>query len=85
VLEIILEPLRQVMHDGVNLLCPDGARRHCFPVMSQYICDYEEQVVLAGILCGHCPQCTIPAFRFPRSTDGELAPNERELEHEREQ
>ena len=57
-----LEPLRRVMEDGINLMCPDGQRRLCFPVLAQYIADYEEQRVLASILSGYCPKCTIPRY-----------------------
>jgi len=63
VLEYILRPLVAHMEDGVNLLCPDGNRRHCFPVLAQYVADYEEQRLLASILQGFCPKCVIPAFR----------------------
>lgn len=51
------------MKDGINLLCPDGHRRHCFPTLAEYIGDYEEQRVVAGILNGYCPKCTIPSHR----------------------
>jgi len=67
VIDHILDPLKKVMEDGINILCPDGQRRHCFPVVAQYIADYEEQRVLASILSGYCPKCTIPAFK---STEG---------------
>ena len=66
-----LEPLRRVMEDGINLMCPDGQRRLCFPVLAQYIADYEEQHVLASILNGYCPKCTIPRYRKPRG-EGDL-------------
>jgi hypothetical protein len=65
VLSAVLEPLRKVMEDGINLICPDNQRRLCFPVVAQYIADYEEQRVLGSILTGHCPKCTIPAYRSP--------------------
>ena len=61
-----LEPLRRVMEDGINLMCPDGQRRLCFPVLAQYIADYEEQRVLASILNGYCPKCMIPRYHKPR-------------------
>ena len=53
------------MDDGINLLCPDGQRRLCFPVLAEYLADYEEQRLLASILSGRCPKCTIPAYRPP--------------------
>lgn len=57
-----MEPLLDVMEDGINLKCPDGERRYCVPVIASYIADYEEQRVLAGIVSGYCPKCTIPSF-----------------------
>ena len=66
----ILKPLTAVMEDGINLLCPDGERRHCFPVVAQYIADYEEQRVLAGIVNGWCPKCTIPSHKSRPPTHG---------------
>jgi hypothetical protein len=63
ILHSILLPLQNVMEDGINLMCPDGQRRLCFPVIQQYIADYEEQRMLASILSGYCPKCTIPSHR----------------------
>jgi len=53
------------MDDGINLLCPDGQRRLCFPVLVEYLADYEEQRLLISILSGRCPKCTIPTYRPP--------------------
>jgi len=55
------------MADGINLECPDGQRRLCFPVLAHYIADYEEQRMLASIISGCCPKCTIP--RYKRSSN----------------
>ena len=63
IISSILQPLYAVMNDGVNLLCPDNERRHCFPVLAQYIADYEEQRVLTSIVSGNCVKCTLPSFR----------------------
>jgi Plavaka transposase len=56
-------PLQQVQEEGINLVCPDGRRRLCVPVLAQYLADYEEQRVLASIISGFCPKCTIPSNR----------------------
>ena len=65
------------MEDGINLMCPDGQRRLCFPVLAQYIADYEEQRVLASILNGYCPKCMIPWYHKPRG-EGDLHSNVQE-------
>lgn len=78
VLVEVLEPLRKVMEDGINLLCPDGNRRLCFPVLAAYIADYEEQRSLASVLMGYCVKCTIPSYRSrtePIGSDNSGAPS----------
>src|SRR5436190_21946374 len=60
------------MEDGINLLCSDGQRRLCFPVLMEYIADYEEQGLFASILSGRCPKCTIPAYQPPPQPQASL-------------
>jgi hypothetical protein len=60
------------MEFGINLECPDGERRLCFPVLAHYIADYEEQRMLASIISGACPKCTIP--RYKRSAKHNVPP-----------
>jgi hypothetical protein len=77
ILHSILLPLQKVMDEGINLMCPDGQRRLCFPVIQQYIADYEEQRMLASILSGYCPKCTIPSNRkvnIRPEVDGQIIP-----------
>jgi len=60
----IYEPLRKSEEDGINMICPDGERRLCHPILAQYISDYQEQALLASITFMVCPKCTIPRYRF---------------------
>ena len=60
------------MENGINLECPDGERRLCFPVLAHYIADYEEQRMLASIISGACPKCTI--LRYKRSAKHNVPP-----------
>ena len=46
-------------YDGINMLCPDGQRRLCHPVLCPYIADYPEQTLLCCIKSGWCPRCTM--------------------------
>jgi hypothetical protein len=55
VIQETLRPLVDAMHNGVLIRCSDGIERLCFPVLCQYIADMEEQVVLASIVKGWCP------------------------------
>lgn len=57
VLEHVLAPLKSAMNDGIYLKCADGQTRLCFPILCQYLADYEEQVLLANIIRGGCPKC----------------------------
>jgi len=51
------------MDDGINLLCPDGERRLCFPVLATDMADYEELRLMTSIVSQWCPKCMIPAHR----------------------
>jgi Plavaka transposase len=51
-------------------------RRLCFPRLCQYIADYEELRLLAGILSGYCPKCTIPVFNHKEPEHNVLAERE---------
>jgi hypothetical protein len=75
-LYLILKPIIDVQEDGINILCGDGKRRLCFPRLCQYIADYEELRLLAGILSGYCPKCTIPAFNHKEPEHNVLAERE---------
>src|SRR5204862_5158508 len=57
VLRYVLAPLESAMNDGIYLKCADGKIRFCFPILCQYLADYEEQVLLANLVKGACPKC----------------------------
>ena len=43
--------------------CADGQYRHCFPIITGIIADYEEQVLLTGVKSGrHCTICQVPPW-----------------------
>ena len=46
--------------EGTDLLCPDGYTRRCFPVLAASLADYEEQVLITGVLANqHCTICQV--------------------------
>ena len=45
------------MRKGKLMNCADGATRHCFPVLCQYIADMEEQWLLTCLFQQACPKC----------------------------
>jgi hypothetical protein len=45
------------MKTGIPMICGDGKSRLCFPVLSQYIADMEEQWLLTCLVRPSCPKC----------------------------
>ena len=41
--------------DGIELMCVNGNKRHCYPVLACLMVDYNEQVLITGIKANmHC-------------------------------
>ncbi|TAQ90574.1 hypothetical protein B7494_g1099 [Chlorociboria aeruginascens] len=60
-MEIILEPLESLTKTGWNIRCADDEIRHCFPVLSNMLVDYEEVTLITGIKKNHqCGTCQVP-------------------------
>jgi Plavaka transposase len=62
-LSFIMQPIFNVMKDGVNLLCGDGKRRWCFPRLAAFMGDYEEAWRVCGVRRNYCVVCTMPSLR----------------------
>src|SRR3981189_2347857 len=45
------------MQGGTLMLCADGKKRLCFPILCQYISDMEEQWLLTNQVKPACPKC----------------------------
>jgi hypothetical protein len=60
-LRVMIEPLFQPAREGILLPGPDTLLRNCFPILSVYIADYPEQVLLTLIKYGSCPKCKVPS------------------------
>jgi hypothetical protein len=68
--------IEQQSRDGLKIKCADGRYRHCFPIITGIIADYEEQVLLTGVKSGrHCTVCQVPPserenlqIRWPKRT-----------------
>ncbi|KAF7967364.1 hypothetical protein HWV62_34649 [Athelia sp. TMB] len=65
----IMESLKQGMTTPEVLLCPDGHYRRVIYGLGPYIADYPEQALLACIVQGWCPKCTVP-LRRPETLGG---------------
>jgi Plavaka transposase len=59
-LHAILSPLYEAMRNGIELKCSDGEIRLCFPVLSIYMADCEEQMLLGNLWKWSCPKCLAP-------------------------
>jgi len=64
VFELIFTPLQGVAHSGVPIDCADRKVRLCFPILSAWIADHMENVVLHGLKCNACPKCEVPTYEL---------------------
>ena len=47
--------------DGIKLVCVDGYKRRCYPVVASLMMDYEDQVLITGIKANmQCSICHVP-------------------------
>jgi hypothetical protein len=58
-LRVMTKCLFKPAKEGILLHGPDGRMRNCFPILSIYIADYPEQVMLTLIKSGCCPKCRV--------------------------
>src|SRR5579859_7001719 len=57
VINDVMKPIENAMHNGLVLDCADGVRRVCVPVLCQYIADMEEQWKLTCLIQPSCTKC----------------------------
>ena len=60
VFDFIFEPIKTPATEGTPIDCADGKIRRCFPILSGWIADHMENVLLHGIKSNACPKCEIP-------------------------
>ncbi|KAH7335923.1 hypothetical protein B0J17DRAFT_729859 [Rhizoctonia solani] len=79
-MEKILEPLRVVSADGIDLWCPDGCKRHIYPRVAAYTADWPEQNLQCCTTEGGCPICkTTYKKRGPLEDEADLREREETL------
>ena len=59
VFQLLFEPLQDVARKGVNIDWADSKVRRSFPVLSAWIADHMENVVLHVVKFHSCPKCKV--------------------------
>ena len=59
VLQAILQPLKDVGKDGINIECADFQTHRCFPILAAWLADHMEYVALYHIKADSCPVCEV--------------------------
>ncbi|EGN93443.1 hypothetical protein SERLA73DRAFT_63965, partial [Serpula lacrymans var. lacrymans S7.3] len=67
-MKIILDPLKKVGRDGIEVVGGDGAVRRVYSVLVCYVADYPEQCLVTCSKYGTCPKCKQPPEELLAST-----------------
>jgi len=58
--QLIFEPVKATAVEGVPIDCADGKIQRSFPILSGWLADHMENVLLHGIKSNACSKCEVP-------------------------
>jgi len=61
ILEYILRPLSDTGNNGVDMICSDEVKRHCYPQVAGWTADHSESATIHAIYFNRCPLSECPA------------------------
>ncbi|KIK40029.1 hypothetical protein CY34DRAFT_24985 [Suillus luteus UH-Slu-Lm8-n1] len=68
---MVLNPLKEVGHNRMNVVNKDGKVRRIHPILACYVADYPEQCLVACVKYGTCPKCQSSASALGSNTPRE--------------
>ena len=73
VFKLLFEPLQKAALEGVNIDCAEGKVQICFPILSAWIADHEDNLAVHRIKANVCPKCEVLLGKLGTDTNSHRA------------